>query len=234
MKKQVLAVSAVLGIAAIALSAGTLAYFTDQTETVKNTFTVGNVDITLDEAEVDPETNKVKEGSTTRVLANTYENVAPGTTLDKDPTITNVGKNDAWVRIKLQFTGNSYFQQDLNDVMSVLSGMAGDDEEFVWKTSVKPENFNRVFVGYDNSKWDAKETKDKTFFATPENFIYEWTFTYKEKLAKDETAKLFDAVKLSSKVEHISDFDINLIAEAVQADGFDTAEAAFAATFDAE
>ena len=118
--------------------------------------------------------------------------------------------------------------------MSVLSGMAGDDEEFVWKTSVKPENFNRVFVGYDNSKWDAKETKDNTFFATPENFIYEWTFTYKEKLAKDETAKLFDAVKLSSKVEHISDFDINLIAEAVQADGFDTAEAAFAATFDAE
>lgn len=233
MKKKILALSLALGVFALILSAGTLAYFTDTTPAVKNTFTVGSVDITLDEAEVDPATNKFKENAT-RIAANTYENVVPGATLDKDPTVTNVGKSDAWVRIKMQFTGNSYFQQDLNDVMAVFSGIADEDETFTWKTSLDPAKFNRVFIGYDNSLWDAKETKDKTFFATPENFVYEWTFTYKNKLAKDETVKLFDAVKLSSDVEHISDFGMNLVAEAVQADGFDTAEAAFAATFDAE
>lgn len=51
-KQKVLAVSAVLGIAALALSAGTLAYFTDKTDTVTNTFTVGNVDITLYESQL--------------------------------------------------------------------------------------------------------------------------------------------------------------------------------------
>lgn len=44
MKKQILAVSAVLGIAALVLSAGTLAYFTDK-DTATNTFTLGKVDI---------------------------------------------------------------------------------------------------------------------------------------------------------------------------------------------
>ena len=58
MKKQVLAVSAVLGIAAIALSAGTLAYFTDK-DTKTNTFTLGKVDITLNE--YDHEKNAFKQ-----------------------------------------------------------------------------------------------------------------------------------------------------------------------------
>ena len=233
MKKKILALSLALGAFALILSAGTMAYFTDRTDVIKNTFTVGSVDITLDEGEIDPTTNKFKAGGA-RVQANAYEKIVPGTTVDKDPTVTNVGKSDAWVRVKMQFTGNSYFQQDLNDVMAVFSGVAPDDEEFVWKTSVKPENFNRVFVGYDNSKWVAKETQDKTFFHSPDTFIYEWTFTYKEKLSPEETITLFNGVKISPKVQYISDWGMNLIAEAVQADGFETAEAAFAATFDAE
>ena len=51
MKKKVLAISAVLGIAALILSAGTLAYFTD-TEQKTNTFTFGKVDIALYESQL--------------------------------------------------------------------------------------------------------------------------------------------------------------------------------------
>lgn len=47
-KQKVLAVAGILGIAALVLSAGTLAYFTD-TETETNTFTLGKVDIELKE-----------------------------------------------------------------------------------------------------------------------------------------------------------------------------------------
>ena len=47
-KQKVLAVAGVLGISALILSAGTLAYFTD-TDSAKNTFTLGKVDIELNE-----------------------------------------------------------------------------------------------------------------------------------------------------------------------------------------
>ena len=51
MKKKILALSLALGVFALILSAGTLAYFTDRTDPVVNTFTVGKVDISLTEAE---------------------------------------------------------------------------------------------------------------------------------------------------------------------------------------
>ena len=46
-KQKVLAVAGVLGIAALVLSAGTLAYFTD-TDSETNTFTIGNVNGSID------------------------------------------------------------------------------------------------------------------------------------------------------------------------------------------
>lgn len=62
--------------------AGTMAYLTD-TKTVTNTFTVGNVAITLDETDVD--INGVQE-DTTRVTENQYK-LMPGHSYTKDPKI---------------------------------------------------------------------------------------------------------------------------------------------------
>ncbi|MBQ6868486.1 MAG: hypothetical protein IJO16_07450 [Clostridia bacterium] len=62
---------------------GTMAYLTSTTETVTNTFTVGKVGITLDEAKVTE--YGVKDGDT-RVIANTYK-LVPGHTYVKDPTV---------------------------------------------------------------------------------------------------------------------------------------------------
>ncbi|MBR6097528.1 SipW-dependent-type signal peptide-containing protein [Candidatus Saccharibacteria bacterium] len=233
MKKKVFALSLALGALALILSAGTMAYFTDTTSAVKNTFTVGSVDITLDETEIDPTTNKFKEGAG-RVSANTYESVMPGTVVDKDPTVTNVGKSDAYVRVKMTFPGNSYWQQDMNDAMALFSGVEDDVDDYTFPTSVTADKLNKVFLGFDASKWDAAQTKYSMFGPNGFQFEYEWTFTYKGTLAPEETATLFDGVKIADSIERITDFDIELIAEAVQADGFDTAEAAFAATFDAE
>ena len=61
---------------------GTMAYLTSQ-DTVTNTFTVGNVEITLDETDVD--LYGVKD-SETRVDKNTYK-LIPGHTYVKDPVI---------------------------------------------------------------------------------------------------------------------------------------------------
>ena len=79
-KTLILVLCAVLLVAASV--AGTLAYLTSSA-TVTNTFTVGQVVITLDETDVDE--YGVKDGDT-RVTANTYK-LIPGHTYVKDPVI---------------------------------------------------------------------------------------------------------------------------------------------------
>ena len=78
---------------------GTLAYLTSQAE-VKNTFTAGNVTITMDEAKVDE--YGVPEAGAARVVNNTYK-LIPGHTYTKDPTV-KVGANseDCWVFVKIE------------------------------------------------------------------------------------------------------------------------------------
>ena len=97
-KVVVLALCAVLLVAGSVM--GTLAYLTSTTEKVTNTFTAGNVTITLDEAEVD-EYGVVKAGAA-RVTANKYK-LIPGHTYTKDPTIkVAAGSEDCWVFAKLE------------------------------------------------------------------------------------------------------------------------------------
>ena len=80
-KALLLTLCVVLLIAASML--GTMAYLTS-TDEVKNTFTVGQVKITLDEAQVDESGNPV-EGAA-RVKANSYK-LLPGHTYKKDPIV---------------------------------------------------------------------------------------------------------------------------------------------------
>ncbi len=79
--------AALLSICAVMLALstvfGTLAYLTSQ-DTVTNTFTVGNVKITLDEDKVD-EAGKPVEGAD-RVKNNEYK-IIPGHTYTKDPIV---------------------------------------------------------------------------------------------------------------------------------------------------
>lgn len=69
----------------VSLSVGaTLAYLTSQTGVVTNTFTVGSVNITLDEYKVDE--YGVADTTANRVQANTYK-LIPGHTYTKDPIV---------------------------------------------------------------------------------------------------------------------------------------------------
>ncbi len=89
MKKKIIALCLVIALAATAVIGGTLAYFTDKDDAT-NTFTVGNVDITLTE----PNWNSSGSADAPEVY--------PGEALAKDPTVTNVGANPCFVRIKVQ------------------------------------------------------------------------------------------------------------------------------------
>lgn len=79
MKKKLMTVLALVLVIALSV-AGTYAYLTSQAS-VKNTFTVGNVAITMDETDVDNSTPDAD-----RDVANAYK-LIPGTTYTKDPII---------------------------------------------------------------------------------------------------------------------------------------------------
>lgn len=89
MNKKFLTVGLAGALAVTAVVGGSLAYFTD-TDQKDNTFTVGNVDITLTEP-----TWAGSDGST-------VPQVYPGEALDKDPTVENTGANPCFVRIKVE------------------------------------------------------------------------------------------------------------------------------------
>ena len=77
MKKKILAICLVAIMAITAIAGASLAYLTDR-DSAENVFTLGNVEIELNE--------KFDENQ-----------LIPGKKLEKQATITNTGKNDAWV-----------------------------------------------------------------------------------------------------------------------------------------
>ena len=97
MKKKILAACLVVCLLATAVIGTTLAYFTD-TKEVTNTFSSGNVTITLDEAPVGPD-GQATTGN--RVTTNDYK-LYPGKAYDKDPTITvATGSEDCYLFVRV-------------------------------------------------------------------------------------------------------------------------------------
>ena len=85
MKKKGLVIAASVMLVLCLAVGGTLAWLMDETETIKNTFTVGNIEITLEESD-DLDLKMV-----------------PGNTITKDPHVTVVdGSEDCWLFVKIE------------------------------------------------------------------------------------------------------------------------------------
>ena len=95
-KKLIIMITALALVFSIAV-VGTIAYLIDKTQTVENTFTVGDVDITLKETGTSSENNIDKKS---------YKMI-PGDTLSKDPKVTVLADSEAcWLFIKVEKTNN--------------------------------------------------------------------------------------------------------------------------------
>ena len=207
-KALLLTLCAVLLVAASVL--GTMAYLTS-TDKVENTFTVGNVAITLDEAKVTEDGKLVTPAE--RVKANNYK-LMPGHTYTKDPTVTvKAGSESSYVRMKVTFT-------KANELDAIFAPNGAD--------------LTSIFNGYDAANWIAKgNTKDT------ENNTRTYEFWYKETVGAPATADvvldaLFDSITVPGTITNeqlatIAAMTITVNAEAIQADGFETADAAWAA-----
>ena len=102
-RKMLLSLSLVLVIGMAAVG-GTIAWLTATTGEVTNTFTVGDINIKLDEAKVNQEGKPVDANGKVvelekapRVTTNTYKMI-PGITFTKDPTVTvEKGSEACWL-----------------------------------------------------------------------------------------------------------------------------------------
>ena len=99
-------------LATIALSAGiaggTYAWLIADTEPVVNTFTYGDINITLDETEIGPDGEPVKDPDNNPVRkpeGNDYVMI-PGESINKDPLITvKADSEQCWLFVKIEKTG---------------------------------------------------------------------------------------------------------------------------------
>ena len=239
-KALLMSLCAVLLVAASVL--GTMAYLTDSKD-VKNTFTVGNVAIKLDEAKVDENGTQVvdKDGNpVARVTENEYK-LLPGHTYVKDPTVTVLAPSvESYVRMKVTFNKASQIIAMCTDPEFAEDGPTGVENAFPLIRMVK-------FVEANAAKWDGiipdnmVDTEEmladgKYFDAKNDTLTY--YFYYTEPVAAIDAdvklATLFDSIKVpewatGDQLKALQGFEINVVAEAIQADGFENADAAWAA-----
>lgn len=196
MKKKITAIFLCVALVAIAIVGASLAYFTD-TKTAENTFTMGNVQIKLDETNVNDPTGD-------RVTSNTY-NTYPGAVVTKDPIVHNTGKNAAYIRAKVEVKGwetnrekyPNYVAGELKDSLKYLIDVLGEGWSLVSATAAN---------------------EDVTFVLKYDGVL----------AAGAKTTAMFQQVKVPAGLTNTDVFGtITVKADAIQADGFDTWEAAF-------
>ena len=108
MKKKVLSIVAVVLVLCCAIG-GTLAWLTDKTDPVVNTFTVGDINIELKET-------------------TTNYKMVPGNTISKDPKVTVQANSEAcWLFVKVEKSSNfdSFMTYDMADGWTALPGVTG-------------------------------------------------------------------------------------------------------------
>lgn len=209
MKKKILVACLCVALAVLTIAGTTLAYLTSH-DTVTNTFTVGNVQIKLDEAQVNADGTLVPNAD--RVKANSYK-LIPGHTYNKDPMVTVLkGSESSYIKMTVTFSKAA----ELDDIF-------------------KPNgaDLTSIFTGYNAANWIAKGNTEDT---TANTRTYE--FWYKETVAAPTADvaldALFDSITVPGTITNtqlatIEGMTITVNAYAIQADGFADADAAWAA-----
>ena len=210
-KKRFVAILLCVTLVALAAIGATFAYLTD-TKTVNNTFTMGNVAIKLDETNVNDPTGD-------RVTSNEY-NVYPGAVVTKDPIVHNTGKNAAYIRATV----------NVSNWMNLCAAYYPDFKETFPNDGYKAAL--NLLVGELGEGWSVVGVEAGDTF-TIGQFDAKFILRYEGALASgDDTTAMFQTVTIPAGIDNAntdSFKEVKVVAQAIQADGFDTWEAAFAA-----
>lgn len=144
-KNRILMVICLMLVVSIASIGGTIAWLTDSTGTVKNTFTASDVDIDLTETK--PENNTAK--------------MVPGATIEKDPTVKVLADSEAcWVFVKIEKSTDkafdSYMTFEIADGWTALPNVDG-----VYYRAVSDTDTEQTFAVLKDNKVTVKDTVTK-------------------------------------------------------------------------
>jgi len=250
-KKITLVATSVLLVAAMVIG-GTLAYFTDVTETKENTFTVGNVDIELTEPSWD---------------ANETHNLMPAASFAKNPTITvQQGSEDAWVFMKVEMNkfnswlrllaaSNDSDNNNLFDYNANCTKCTGEcqghlnevDLEAFFGTAAYQAALDKWFGGVNHDQWqimnfDKVWASIEASWSDPNIKTIEPIFGYKQTLSEGDHVTLFTSVTMPGDITSKQladsrfntsekDWTLNITGYAIQAFEIDNLKDAYAALF---
>lgn len=217
MKKKALLTVLCMVLVAVASVLGSLSWLTDR-DSVVNTFTVGRVDILLDETDVDENGEPIlnEEGNPVdRVKENEYH-LLPGHTYIKDPAVTvQAGSEPSYIRMILTIHNASAVQAII------------DEHEL--------GDFSALIGGWDKETWLYED-----FTGDTEANTISFEFRYKETVGADADAvplpALFETLIVPGDVNgnelkalYDGGFQMVVYGHAIQAAGFADEDAAWAA-----
>ena len=142
MKKKLMTVLALVLVIAMSV-AGTVAFLTDTTDPITNTFTVGNVDITLTET-FNTDTNNDQENDAWKAQ------LIPGTTYTKDPVVTvTADSEDCWLFVKFEEKNGAATYLNYTSNLTAANGWTqGDGTNIpanVWYRAVNKADSTKSF-----------------------------------------------------------------------------------------
>ena len=205
---------------------GTLAYLTDTTDKVTNTFTVGNVEIKLTEANVDTDGNATNGRNETGM---TDVKLIPGRTIDKDPTVSvKKGSENCYVRmlvtvdglnaLKAAFPQSRYADWYLTDGTFLLQNLVMDSSNAsTW-----------------NTEWECIKVTSNTYEFRYAYIVDTDNFSDDDNDEFVELPELFKNVTVpgtmtNEEYANLQDVKIIIEAHAIQSEGFANANEAWEA-----
>ena len=252
MKKKITAIFLCVALVAISIVGASLAYFTD-TQAAKNTFTVGNVKIKLLESSLHREnagvangatsdselwsdvkmdgsnnTSKYKAGDTFYTDAQieadaaqySCENIKlnPGQSYHKMPYVKNTGKNDAYIRIRVMIPAN-LDTAILNSSMYTTTALNNKEFTYAYDNSGAVDRDGIKYNVYTFTRIDKLAPGELTY----------WNVWGTIHMDADVTNEEIEGLFGEGKAYANGTFPVLVEADAIQADGFADAAAAFAA-----
>ena len=204
-KKNILMIGLSLCLIAVIAVSGTLAYFTDTTDASTNTFTMGQVEVVLDEDATGEEKANPRTDSSSGYE---YSSVMPGDTLKKHVTIAKSSDSaDCYVAVLVE---------------AVPKSSVPDEDELLGlvKNAVGTGNWT---VRYLNAERKAATGTDSNNNGVPDDAVYS-LYVYNDILTDTTEQTLFTEIKFpdvewGNSYANAS-FDLVISAYAVQSDNF--------------
>lgn len=251
MKKKVISIALIIALIAV-IAAGSFAYFTD-TKKVENTFTVGNVKIDLIESNLHRENAGVANGATSdselwskvdklgtnndskykagdtfytddqiKADAKDYKcdnvKLAPGQSYHKMPYVVNTGDNAAWIRIRVMIPA-ALDTSILNSSMYTTTAMKSGEFTYAYDNSGTVERNGIKYNVYTFTRTATLAAGEMTY----------WNVWGTIHMDSDVTNEEITALIKSGDITADGGYNVLVEADAIQAEGFADAAAAWAA-----